>query len=311
MGADDLLATSRDEARRGTVVIESNLGWRACMGLAFVCLAMLCGGCATRSSLGFNSYGMSAEPPRSTRFGTVALGEPAQPATFGFQKAKGKLGSAKEAIVDSAELGFSGPALGVIVTGSMLNELGNEAGDPLFVGALAGAAGGIAAVGAGLSGPIVGARELIRSLKKVSPDELARREQILTNALTQMAAQASFRHALVEIGTETIRGGLALNSAGESLSNSSAAGADAVLEVSVDDLRLERQGSSEGSYVLSIKTHARLVRVSDRAVCFERTAEYRSGKCLFLDWTYEGALEGVAETGYKALARYYLKQLLS
>ena len=71
--------------------------------------------------------------------------------------------------------------------------------------------------------------------------------------------------------------------------------ADVTLETHVDDLRLERAGSSEGSYFLRIKTHARLVRVADGAICFEQSAEYRSGTALFLDWTLQGAIQGVAD----------------
>jgi hypothetical protein len=42
-------------------------------------------------------------------FGRVAIAQEASPASFGFQKAKGKLGSAKEAFLDSTEMGLSAP----------------------------------------------------------------------------------------------------------------------------------------------------------------------------------------------------------
>jgi hypothetical protein len=84
----------------------------------------------------------------------------------------------------------------------------------------------------------------------------------------------------------------------------------AVLEARVDSVRLEKAGSSEGSFILHIKTQARLVRVSDGLVCFQKEAEFRSGKDLFLDWTYHGSIQTVAETGYRSLARYYISQAL-
>jgi hypothetical protein len=152
---------------------------------------------------------------------------------------------------------------------------------------------------------------LIRSLKRVSPAELLEREATLTNALSQMAAQQPFHDALLQTGNERIDGGFVSPELKRRSQSGSMAGPDVILEVRVEDLRLERGGSSEASYLLHIKTCARLVRVSDGSVCFEQHAEYRSGKALFLDWTLQGALEGVAETGYKALARYYVARLLS
>jgi len=246
--------------------------------------------------------------PQVSRFGTVALAEEAAPASFSFQKAKGKLGSVREAILDSAELGLSGPGAGVIATGCVLSEMGRADSECAVViyAAAAGVVGGVTAIGAALVGPVVGAEGLIRSLKTVSPAELAEREAALTNAMSEMATQQPFRAAVLKTGVERIRGGF-LSPVSEK--HATAAG-DVTLETRVDDLRLERAGSSEGSYFLRIKTHARLVRVADGAICFEQSAEYRSGTALFLDWTLQGAIQGVAETGYRALARYYINQLL-
>jgi hypothetical protein len=242
----------------------------------------------------------------------VALSQEFTPATFSYQKAKGKRGTVKQAFIDSAELGLSGPGAGVIVTGEALEGLGKveSEGAAYMVVAVAGAAGGVTAVGAALVGPVVGAEELYLSMKKVSREELGQRETILTNALCHMAEQRVFHDALVEIGGERIRGGLPSTEPGTGAQTSGPAEAEAILEAHVDELRLERAGSSEASYFLRIKTHARVVRVADGAVCFEKTAEYRSGKALFLDWTQQGGLESVAETGYHALAKYYMRELV-
>jgi hypothetical protein len=285
---------------------------RACLALGLAGLAMLANGCATDKGAVTSAYGRAdSTEAQACRFGTVALAEEFTPATFSYQKAKGKRGTVKQAFVDSAELGLSGPVAGVIVTGEALSALGSAEGwDPRVAVALSGAAGGVAAVGAALVGPAVGAQELYLSLKKVSREELAERETVLTNALCHMAEQRAFHDALVEIGTGRIRGGLLSTEPSSGSQASGAAGADAMLEARVDNLRLERAGSSEATYFLRIKTHARLVRVADGAICFEKSAEYRSGKALFLDWTQQGGVESVAETGYRALARYYVGQLV-
>jgi hypothetical protein len=169
----------------------------------------------------------------------------------------------------------------------------------------------VTAIGAALAGPVVGAEGLVRSLRKVRPAELAEREAALTNALSQMAAQEQFRGALLQSGTEKIRAGFFLPESKSPSEASATGGADAILEARVDDLRLERAGSSEDSYILRIKTHVRVVRVADGAVCFEQKVEYQSGRALFLDWTMHGAVEGVAETGYQALAEHYVDRLLA
>jgi hypothetical protein len=55
------------------------------------------------------------------------------------------------------------------------------------------------------------------------------------------------------------------------------------LEARVEELRLERTGSTDMSFRLRIKTRIRLVRTADGAVLYDQPAEYRSGPCLFGD----------------------------
>ena len=286
--------------------------FQRCAVLSFATLILLLGGCATKpgeSSKASSGPGLAESP--TSPFGIIAISDECSPAAFSYQKGKGKLGSATAAIVDSATVGLSAPGAGVMAAGAVLSAGGcsDTAGDPRFYVAMAGAVGGVALVGVALAGPVVGAEGLIRSLKKVSPRELAEREAALTNALREMAAQQPFRDALMQTWAEKIPGGTLLPESKNSLEGTGTY-VDAILEASVDQLCLERGGSSEGSYFLHIKTHARLVRVSDGAVCFEQNAEYRSEKALFLDWTMAGAIQGVAETGYQELAGYYVSRLL-
>ena len=286
---------------------------RAYYGRWLFCIAVLplfLSGCASEPRVLSESSGSSELS--DSHFGKIALVDESGRASFSFQKAKGKLGSDKEALVESAEMGLSGPGAGVILTGAALSEMRDcnvqdGAGEVI----LAGAVGGVAAVGAVLVGPAVGAKGLIRSMQKVSPAELAQREKELTQALAQMAQQNHLHAALQEIGQERIQGGFVEHTPSPSSEGPVNEGVAAFLEAWVDDLRLERAGSSEGSYFLRIRSHARLVRVADGAVLLQQKAEYRSGTDLFLDWTMYGAVEGVAETGYRELARYYVGQLMT
>jgi len=86
---------------------------------------------------------------------------------------------------------------------------------------------------------------------------------------------------------------------------------DTVLLARVEELRLEKVGAGDTSFALRIKVRTRLVRMSDGAVLYDQPAEYRSGTCLFLDWTLHNAFQSVADTGYRALAEQIAAQILS
>jgi hypothetical protein len=279
---------------------------------------LLFSGCATHHEGVSNPAAFSelSQPRAAYHFTRIALEEDPTPAKFSFQKAKGKLGSARQAILDSAEMGLSGPGAGVIATGKVLTLDGTscQVDDPIFFAAAAGAVGGATLVGASLAGPVVGTEGLIRSFKHISPAELASREIVLSNALSHAASQQSFRAALLESASDKADSGDWLIPQANNVSQNelrTRTHADAVLEARIDELRLERARGGEDSYFLRIKTHARLVRTSDHAVCCDFQAEYRSGTALFLDWTWQGAVQSVAETGFHALAQYYVARLSS
>src|SRR3974390_286466 len=74
----------------------------ACTVLGFTGLALLASGCATdKGALSSASAGGDSTEPQPCRFGTVALLQEFTPATFSYQKAKGKRGSVKQAFIDS------------------------------------------------------------------------------------------------------------------------------------------------------------------------------------------------------------------
>ena len=123
--------------------------------LSSAALAVLLTGCATpKDALSFSSSPLMQGSPQDSRFGTLSIAviEESRPAMISFQKAKGKKGTVKEAIWNSAELGLSGPGAGVIVAGKILSE--GCFGDPISETAIAGAVGG-AATGAALINQIV------------------------------------------------------------------------------------------------------------------------------------------------------------
>jgi hypothetical protein len=82
------------------------------------------------------------------------------------------------------------------------------------------------------------------------------------------------------------------------------------LQTRVEELRLERTGSSDTSYALRIKASVKLTRTSDGDVLFEQPLEYLSGKGLFVDWTHPESFRAVAETGYRELAEQIAKTVL-
>jgi len=275
-------------------------------------IMVLSNGCVAARRPSLTAGAQSVAPARqASSLDTVALMKENVPASFSFQTGKGNLGSFKDAIRDSAEIGLSAPGVGIWIGGEVLSleSSGCGANDPRIPLVIAGAAGGATALGAALIGPAVGAKGLIQAMRRVSPEELAQRQDVLAGELKAMAEQLPFREALMEAGSEAFPGGFSTIQSQDNPAETKPSPA-AILEARVDSVQLEKAGSSEGSFVLHIKTHARLVRVSDGLVCFEKQAEYRSGKDLFLDWTYYGSIQAVAETGYKSLARYYISQAL-
>ena len=240
----------------------------------------------------------------NVQFQAAVLASDSAPATYSFQEAKGKLGSASEALSEATEIALGSPALGVIVPGEIIGATIHSAydeGQLLFGTAVAGAAGVVAAAGAAVAAPAVATKGLIRSRKTVSPQELTEREADLREALKEAASQERFQHFLLASADQSFPGRLVADKPQATPST-----VDAVFDARIEDLRLEREGSDEGTYFLRIKSHARLVRRDGGGLLYEQSVEYRSGRALFLDWTYHGALEGVAQTGYRALAEYFV-----
>jgi len=224
-------------------------------------------------------------PPENLPFqlGAVALAPDSQPAAFSFQRADGQIETAGD--------------LAGIAAGNLLNA---TTFDPLLDWPLSAITFGLAPASAGVAA--LGARS------RLTPDKLAECEADLVKAMREMAAQGRFQTCLLKSASEKCPGRLA--SSGQTYQarfNRS----DSILHARVEELRLERTGSGDASYALRIKVRARLVRVADGAVLYDQPAEFRSGACLFLDWTLSNAFQGVAETGYRQLADRFVDRLLA
>lgn len=262
---------------------------------------LLLNGCVSKQPA-LSTVPGSQRPELSVQFKTAVLLPETAPASYSFQNAKGKRGSAKEGFSDAMELAVSAPAAGVIVPGMVLPliPVGQDGSEGVWI--VAGAVGAVAVVGESIVAPAIAAKGLVRSWKSVSPQELAEREANLEVALKQAAVQQQFQQFLLAKAEEKATGRLLPT-------ETKAAIVDAVLEARIEDLRLERKSADEGTYFLRIKARVRLVRKADDVLLYEQPVEYRSGQALFLDWTMYGSVQGVAETGYRALAEYYASQI--
>jgi len=276
-------------------------------------LLILLSGCAThKPAVSSKQAAWPITNGLHLKFHAITLAPDAVPAEYSYEPGKGKRGSAKEAITDAAEFGLGGPALAVIIPGAMFVDSVQTAErweQVAFVTGVGVVAGSVIGVGAFVAGPAVAAHGVIQSLQTVSPQELAEREADLRKALKQVASQEQFHHFLLASAQEKSPDRLSAIDV-DTRPAVLPPQVDAVLEARIEELRLERVGNTEGSYCLWITAHARLVRKVDGDLIYEQSVKFRSGKALFLDWTYAGALEGVAQTGYRALADYFTSLIL-
>ena len=252
--------------------------------LAAEALALLIlSGCSTQQSSGVSSGSVSpfAEEVRFP-LGTVALAPDAKPAKFSFDQADGRIGYAADA---------AGEAAGAI--------LAMHTSEPLLDLAVG--------VGTLAEAPVVAVEAAIGARKHLPPEKLADCENNLLKAMSEMAVQPRFHDHLLKAAEEQCPGRLI--PLGQLQGTHPAP--DLVMEARVEELRLERTGASDASYRLRLRTRTRLLRAADRAVLCDRSAEYRSGTCLFRDWTLRDALQSVADTGYRQLADQYVGRLLA
>ena len=219
------------------------------------------------------------------RLGTVALVPDLRPANFSFDKAKGQIGYASE---------WAGTAAA--------NTLGTSTSEPILDLPV-----GVATL---LWSPVAAAKGALDAKKHLSPDKLAECETNLVNAMSEMAGQQRFHDWLMKAASEQCKGRLVALEEPQDTGSGWVA-PESVLEARVEELRLERTGSRDTSFRLRITTRTRLVRTADGAVLYDQPDEYRSGTCLFSDWTLHDAFQSVADTGYRQLAEQCINRLLT
>lgn len=264
----------------GSVVVTDLLSMVAAVALVLPC------GCSTAGTTGTT---VSSAPPlaEETRLqlGTVALIPDSRPARFSFDKAKGRIGDAGE---------WAAAAAGHV--------LGTSTSEP--------ALDLLAAPGTLVFTPVEAILAAGEAKKLLSPDKLAECETNLVQAMREMAVQERFHEWLLQAANEQCQGRLVVWDQFQDTGSGWVA-PESVLEARVEELRLERTGSGDTSYRLRIRIRTRLLRAADGAVWCDRPAEYRSGKCLFSDWTLPNAFQSVAETGYRLLAEQCVSRLLT
>jgi hypothetical protein len=209
----------------------------------------------------------------------IPVTAPAVPARFGFDQAKGRVEYAAERAGEVARL--------------FLNPNSEDHPAWQWVGSLSDSVvvAPFAALFTGISA----------SRKKLDPEQLSDAETRLIQAMTRAADQKHLREHYLKAAVETTRRQFVpLESVTAGKAHPELAGG--LVETQVEELRLERLGSSDTSFALVIQARLRLRRAGDGAILSDESFRYQTGKALFLDWTLHGAFEDVAQTAYRKLA---------
>jgi hypothetical protein len=217
--------------------------------------------------------------------GPVALTSSLEPATFRFEAGHGR--------VESMGEGAAGAARAIMTTPNLGNpQLEAVVGAVEFV--LAPFAAGYGAISSG--------RRVLAS------DKLAEANEQLTQAMRSMSGPEHLQELLLEAASQSTRRRLVSMEAGAA-ARPTPESVSAVVESTVEGLQLQRTGHGDDNYVLVMKVRARVVRVADGAVLFDRRYEFRSEKAMFVDWARGGGFESVAQTGYRDLAERMAKDV--
>jgi hypothetical protein len=253
-------------------------------GISAAAMLWVCG-CATHQPADVTRDDAAPLPESlRVRLGTIALEAAPELAVVSFDKAKGQI----ETFGERASVAAAGTL-----------DSSGVSGEPI-VQAVAGVAGFVMA-------PVAALAEGILASERLSPDKLAICESNLLYQMNTMAAQERFQNWVSKTADEKTRRRLIL----VEVTNTTAGQpyAESRLETRVREMRLERTGKGDSSYALLIKAQVRLTRTADGAVLYDRPVEYRSGTCLFLDWTLSDSIQRVTETAYREMAERVVDQL--
>ncbi len=250
-------------------------------------LVVVATGCATGKSSLSNGRTQTPAVLAEVEPGPLGMTSPLEPASFAYEPGSG--------LVESPGEGAANAARAVLTTPNLLHpQLEAAVGAVEFV--LAPFAAGYGALNAGH--------------RRLTPDKLAETDKELTEAMRSMAAQERLRELLLErAGQMTRRRLVPVEPSAAQVQSSEPV--SAVLETTVESLRLQRTGAGDSTYALRMRARARVVRATDGAVLFARPYEFRSEPAMFIDWARPGGFESVAQTGYRDLAGQMSRDLFA
>jgi hypothetical protein len=246
--------------------------------------AVLVSGCSTTPKSGVTGGNIQFATSGPVALGSIGLSAPGPAASVSFQKAEGQI----ETFGDGATL----------MGGRILNPSGVTAdpGGQAIAGVFGFVAAPFAAVYAGASS----------ASHRLLPNELSQCESNLLHGMQAMAQQERFQEWLVKVAAENGNGRLIRQTP-----ETGASPLDTLLEAHIAELRLERAGQGDASYVLDITGTARLLKGADHSVLRATPIHYRTEPCLFLDWTLANSFQQVTETAYREMAGRLIGTMLA
>jgi hypothetical protein len=150
--------------------------------------------------------------------------------------------------------------------------------------------------------PFAAAYGAVRSShRRLSPSQVSEVERDLLEAMRTNATPEALRDKVAEVARQKTRRVLVCVSSASAVPSGQLP-PSAVLELSVEELRLKTAENVKNEYVLCIAARARLFRSADQFVLLDKRYRYQSGSALFIDWARYRGLEGVAQTGYRSIA---------
>lgn len=152
------------------------------------------------------------------------------------------------------------------------------------------------------------------SRERLPANKLTEVQAGLTCAMTNMSQQHHLRDAIISVGQDNCSRRFVLM---EGRSDSSSPRNQSLLmgtivETSVAELRLEKQGASDTTFALRIQASARLLRATDRAVLADTTYTYQTAPELFLDWALNQGepFMNCAQTGFRQIANQIVADIV-
>lgn len=140
------------------------------------------------------------------------------------------------------------------------------------------------------------------SQRRLTDLEMAQAQEELAQTMRTNARPELLIDQLAEVARQKTRRLIVCSGDASARESARPAPVSATLAIAVRHFELNAAKSGGSQYVLSIGVHMQLVRTSDRKTLLERSYQFASGPGLFADWTRQGGMESVANTGFRVLA---------